>query len=173
MDLQEYGKMLTEAGIELVEKKNLDIKWKDGIIYGVFLDLQADFKVNMLNDYIMLKRCKRGTEFAITFKNEVDGIVTMEIGTIIPNRYADYVLAGDIVATTFPDLCWLYGEGTTHDTIKEVGTELRKGVEVGDLTWILPSKFLDDLIECIYSLNSQAFEGILGDSIIYGPLIRH
>ena len=76
------------------------------------------------------------------------------------------------VATTFPDFCWTLSEGTSPHTVIEVQTPVAKGAVLGDLTWVLPSKFCDDLIENMHALNQNILEGTMQDAILYGPFFR-
>lgn len=85
-----------------------------------------------------------------------------------------------VIATTFADFCWVVSEGTTRENVEQVKTpvpsmikfeqnEIMRPVVLGDLSWALPSKFADDLIECMHALNTTVLEGILEDAVMYGP----
>lgn len=83
-------------------------------------------------------------------------------------------MSDTVFFTTFPDLCWLYSDGTTPENVVEVFTEARVGKEYkpGDLSWHLPSKYMDDLIEMIHTLNPTFMSGLMQDCIVYGPYIK-
>lgn len=77
-----------------------------------------------------------------------------------------------IVATTFPDFCWIHNAGTTSETAMEVDTPIQEYAILGDLTWLLPAKFADNLIDSVHLINSS-FElgGLFGNAVLYGPFI--
>lgn len=74
-----------------------------------------------------------------------------------------------ITAMIFTDFCWVYSEGTTDRTILEVTTPVAEWAVLGDLTWLLPSKFADDLIESVHAMNEGILSGIMANAILYGP----
>lgn len=75
------------------------------------------------------------------------------------------------IATTFADYCFLSADGTSAETKLEVDTPMDPDSHLGDLTWVLPSKFADDLIEVMHVLNSTLLHGVLEHGIIYGPYL--
>lgn len=79
------------------------------------------------------------------------------------------------VATSFPDFCWRVSHGTTPENVGQVQVKIaetidNRPVKIGDLSWVLPSKFTDDLIEVMATLNNTIFDSILDESLLYGPL---
>lgn len=125
-------------------------------------------------DAVLIKKTQRGTPMYVeNFKYE-NGILKCLIGCPIHKDF--HAVYGHVgaptmkpIATTFVDFCWLLGDGTTAKTAIEVNTPFREDCQLGDLTQVLPSKFADDLIEIMHSLNVEYFEGILGDTVVYGP----
>lgn len=100
-------------------------------------------------------------------------ILKMNISTEVGEAFLKthgYLTSPVQIANTFSDFCWIMSEGTKNESLLEVKTPLREGkVELGDLTWVLPSKFADDLIEAVHVMNATVLEGMMMDAILYGP----
>lgn len=136
--------------------------------------MSADPKFSDLN---FLWKTKRQTELKAGSFHWDSDVLYFEVVTRIPDRESKfYDNSSDVcIVTSFPDFCWRLSHGTTPENVDQVSTRIDKEmrdrrVELGDLTWAIPSKFADDLIELLHVLNSTVFEGILDEAIIYGPL---
>lgn len=77
-----------------------------------------------------------------------------------------------MIATTFADYCFKMSDGTTAQSILEVDTRIPEYAILGDLTWCLPSKFADDIIDALYVMNAGLVEGILEQAVLIGPFVR-
>lgn len=171
--------------LELLEaemkKLHLDIIPKSSIndqvkYLSVEVDIDCEVNLDFMSDLALRKKVMRGSEYYVTFHTNKAGTLTMKIGVQLHQDFID-VYGNDtlevlkIKATTFPDLCWIHSEGTTPRTLTEVSTQVREGVELGDLTWVMPSKFVDDYVEMMHTLNQGIISGLMQDAIIYGPII--
>ena len=133
-----------------------------------------------LSAIIVKRTSERGSELYLHgFKrDEQNGLWSFQISSPLPQSFLDIYGAdpfGDdspILGTTLPDLCWRHAHGTTRQTELEVKTPRMEGAELGDLCWVLPSRFLDDVIEAVHVINGVFLPGILGESWIYGPFIN-
>lgn len=174
-----------QTELELLEKEmkklNVDFILKSDIdetkrYLAVEVDIDCEVNVDFMNEIAMRKSVLRGSKYYVTFGTPRVGTLTMKIGVELPQDFIDVFASADfdmlkIKATTFPDLCWIHAEGTTNQTLNEVSTKLRTDAVVGDLTWILPSKFVDDFVEMMHTLNQGIIGGLMQDAIIYGPII--
>lgn len=158
-----------EYGIELIIDKNFKL---NGPVLKVECDLDIVVGLDWINDCILKKITKRGTEFFCSFK-QAENKLTINFFTKCDQQYFNYFDVDNQVkiATTFVDLCWIYSEGTTNTSIDEAATEFRKedNIKTGDLTWILPSKFVDDFVEMVHTINPDFMSGLMQDVIVYGP----
>jgi hypothetical protein len=73
------------------------------------------------------------------------------------------------LAMTFMDLCFYAGneaipEGHQVDT----ETAQRPGTRLADLGWILPSRFVDTIIDALGKMNDAVLSGMLEEGILYG-----
>lgn len=167
----------TEATLEeMMKAENIrmigfsEVERMKGHLFGIEIDVATTVRLdNIADQFLLEKTCTRGSKFNVVLEHKYKDVLTFQIGVAIPEEYSCFFKSDKIFATTFPDLCWLHAEGTTPTTLEEVMTPLRPNISLGDLTWLLPSKFLDDLIEAIHSLNQVFLDGILGDGIVYGP----
>ena len=147
------------------------------------LFVQCEIKIEVdplvlegMSGAVLLKKTQRGTPMYVEHFKYEDGLLKFLVGCPIHKNFYDiydseilFTAIKRPVATTFVDFCWIIGEGTTAKNAIEVNTPIRTDSELGDLTQVLPSKFADDLIEIMHSLNIEIFEGILGDTVMYGP----
>lgn len=157
-----------EYGIELIIDKNFKV---EGPILKVECDLDIKLELDWINNCVLKKVTKRGTDFYCSFRQSEEKL-TIDFFTKIPTTIPSFLNDTNyIVATTFVDMCWLYSDGTTNQSAEEVATEFRKGDDVilGDLTWALPSKFVDDLVEMVHTINPDFMSGLMQDAIVYGP----
>lgn len=167
-----------EAIKETMKQYGVDFEInKDFKIDGPTLSVQCDLDVNLgldwVNDCVLTKITKRGTQMHCRFLQFTDKlIITFE--TKVPSYFdsTTKIVGEKVYATTFPDLCWLYSEGTTAQTMEEVVTKPRFEYNPGDLMWLLPSRFVDDLIEMIHTINPEFMSGLMQDAIVYGPYYK-
>jgi hypothetical protein len=164
--------------IEEMNKINLKLNMKPTPIQGNFLVTECDVDIKVDLDWInkcsLEKLTKRNSTFYVWFKSTEER-TTIYFATKVPQDYfLTHKVSETIFATTFPDLCWIYSEGTTPENVGEVATQMREGKEykTGDLSWHLPSKYLDDLIEMLHTVNPTFMSGLMQDAIVYGPYIK-
>lgn len=153
-------------------------KMKNKMKHGI-LSVQAETilsvdqsVIDAIKEAVIYKQTKRGSLiFLDNFRLE-NGLFKFNISAPIHRSFADVyseIESADIIATSFVDFCWMISDGTTAKNAIEVDTPFRDKANLGDLTQVLPSKFADDLIEAMHSLNIDFFEGILSDTNLYGP----
>jgi len=141
-------------------------------------NLGEDFQeaVNKLGKAIVARTTKRGTRFYagdIEY-NPTTGIISFDAGTVIP----DYIVDGfkhyskNKLGTTFADFCFLNSEGTKFFTKDQCSTPFRDDATPGDLTWVLPAKFVDDMVEMMSIMNNLILAGTMEESILYGPFLN-
>lgn len=145
-----------------------------GIKCEIDLNVTEDL-VDELKKAVLYKNTRRSTPIMVKdFKKEGNLLTFFFVCPLPPEFHAVYSNIKSPekkIGTTFVDFCWLAGEGTTSKTVIEVSTKFNDKHVVGDLSYVLPSKFADDLIEAMHSLNVEFIEGILGDAIVYGPYL--
>lgn len=69
---------------------------------------------------------------------------------------------------TFADFCFKRARETTPESAQETRVPAPAG-EMGDLTWRLPCKFVDDIVETLYVLNNDVLDGAMLDAWLCGP----
>ena len=160
---------MKEYGVEFILDKNFEIK--DNIL-KVECDIDVHLGLDWVNSCLLKKVTKRGTDFYCSF-NQTETKLTISFFTKCPAEYYSTINLSNSPTyfTTFMDMCWLYSEGTTNENVGEVATEVRKeeGYKAGDLTWALPSKFVDDFVEMVHTINPDFMSGLMQDAIVYGP----
>ena len=159
---------MKEYGVEFIIDENFKI---DGPILKVECDIDINLGLDWVNDCLLRKVTKRGTDFYCSFKQSEERLV-MSFFTKIPTNMPSFLNDTNyLIATTFVDMCWLYSDGTTNQSAEEVATEFRKGDDIilGDLTWALPSKFVDDFVEMVHTINPDFMSGLMQDCVVYGP----
>lgn len=122
-----------------------------------------------LKDVIMARTTKRGTRvyaMDLAYNKETENI-SFTIAECLPKQVTAY--CSRKIGTTFPDFCWLLSDGTTAENIGQVRTKFADDGEFGDLTWWLPAKFCDDVVEAMHIMNNFILEGNLFQAIMYGP----
>lgn len=176
MTEEELKVIMKDGGLDMLDLS----KYKDDVdnllLYGVEVDIDIDIDMSnfIKKDIALSRQTSRGTLVYILF-NYANGTLRLEIKTPIADGYSAFfsTLEGQRkIATTFPDMCWIHSEGTTPENKDEVMTKYREDCELGDLSWITPSKFADDFIEAMHIANQTLFEGILQEAIVYGPYIQ-
>ena len=160
---------LKEYGVELVMNPGPLWNIGDDTIH-VECDLDINLNLEWVNNCVLTKITKRNTKMYCTFEQQAEKLI-IRFATILPKDFKRtyHPVYGHQICTTFVDLCWLYSEGTTTQSLEEVETQPREGVATGDLTWLLPSRFTDDLIEMIHTINPEFMSGLMRDAIVYGP----
>lgn len=166
-----------------MKKLNVDFVYESEIPKTRHLCVEVDIDCDVVlpdafkhDALLMRKKVMRGSQYYVAFLDENPGTLTLKIGVELPKDFIEVYKSADfdmltVLATTFPDLCWIHAEGTTPQTLTEVSTVVREGVLMGDLTWVLPSKFVDDFVEMMHTLNQGIIGGLMQDAIIYGPFI--
>jgi hypothetical protein len=160
---------LKQYGVELIINPGPLYNIMDDTIH-VECDLDINLNLDWVNNCVLTKITKRNTKMFCTFEQKPETL-TIRFAAILPKKFKETykVVYGKQIATTFPDLCWLYAEGTTPTSVMEVETKQRENSELGDLLWLLPSRFTDDLIEMIHTINPEFMSGLMRDAIVYGP----
>ena len=167
---------LKALGMEIIT--NDDVEGEYGIGIEVDLDTEIDYSSLVDEVFVLKKRTKREDFFYVTAKSydTEKKKLTLLVASPIPKEIFTYYntaitgLRGP-VGTNFPDLCWYHAEGTTPLTKDEVMTEFREGYTMGDLNWYLPSRMVDNFIELMHTLNQSFLEGLMQDTICYGPFL--
>lgn len=163
-----------------MKKLNVDIVRKDSLkneggVLFVEVDIDCEINLDFMAEHCMIKKVMRGSVYYVVFDDKTKDKLTMRIGVELPkdymNIYGNSLNTLRQIATTFPDLCWIHSEGTTPNTLNEVETKLRPDSVMGDLTWVLPSKFVDDFVEMMHTLNQSIISGLMQDAIVYGPYV--
>lgn len=172
--LKELEKELSEIGLELI--KQADVEGNYGLGIEIDLDTEVDYSHLVEADFIMRKLTKRKDFFYITLKSYNKDIkrLTLFVGAPISEDIFNYYKETNlnkIIGTNFPDLCWYFSEGTTLDTVGETETTFREDAKMGDLTWYLPSRMIDNFIEIMHTMNHSFLQGLMQDTICYGPYL--
>jgi len=94
--------------------------------------------------------------------------VSFKVSTIVPEYFPEN-LEDKNIATTYMDFCWLLSDGTTALNKNEVETPYKEDCQLGDLNWMIPSKFSDDFVEMMQVMNDVVLNGELSQAVIYGP----
>ena len=162
----------SKVRFDFIEEHHMKEEIGDQNVISVEVDTHVGKLENWPEDLekvIMARTTNRGTRvYAGNIKyNKESGVISFDVGTCVP-RYITKIEERNI-GTTFPDLCWLLSEGTTRQNVDQSQTKFREDAEFGDLTWLLPAKFCDDLVEAMHIMNSWILEGSLYQAIIYGP----
>jgi hypothetical protein len=171
-EIKELEAEMKKLNLYMINKSEIS----DDYYLAVEVDIDCVVKLPFMKTLALAKKVMRGSTYYVTFDDSKDGTLTLKIGVKLPKDFihtyksTDFSALG-IRATTFPDLCWINSNGTTNQTLEEVVTKQRDNVEVGDLTWTLPSKFVDDFVEMMHTLNLSIISGLMQDAIIYGPFI--
>jgi uncharacterized FAD-dependent dehydrogenase len=149
------------------------------IAVGVNILLPEEVANTFNNDELatlhLTRLTKRGTTMYIRGFCVKNSTFTFFVQTELPACFSDVYESENLnaakpLATTFQDFCWLQAEGTTNKTALEIPTSAPTNTQLGDLTWVVPSKFADDLIECMHALNLTILEGTMYDAMMYGPI---
>ncbi len=161
-ELKKCGLTIHEAGKKIRHEGLLTVEAE--------FSLESDVALGEIQFEWTTKR--KTTVHVHSFKYDAERkVMAFSISTMVPETYRKVMTgySGVIIANAFPDFCWTLSDGTNNLNKLEVTTPYREGAELGDLTWILPSKFADDLIEALHVMNSAVIEGFMQNSVIYGP----
>ena len=164
-DLKEVQEEFAKLKCDIIPKSDL----KDNIKYfGVECDIDCNINIEFMKNYLLSKVTQRFSKYYIDFSSN-ETTLKLKIFTEMPEIFDQVYSQKDlIVATTFPDFCWIHAEGTTPQTLNEINTKVRDGIKLSDLAWILPSKMADDFVEIMHTLNQSIISGLMEESIIYG-----
>jgi len=170
---EEFKVELESLGIQLVNLE--DIEGCFGLGIEVDLDTDVDYSHLVKEKLVMKKLTKRKDFFYIMLKSydtEKKRLTLMVASPIDKNVFDFFEKTNDvIIGTNFPDLCWYYAEGTTELTKEEVETKFREDALMGDLNWFLPTRIIDNFIEIMHTLNQSFLQGLMQDTICYGPYL--
>ncbi len=178
MTPEDFKKELDELKMTILTSDELDVEvGEDAVGVSVEIDLDTAIDYSKITDeeYILkLKTCRNDVLYLIFNEyNTEKKRLTMKLVQKFEKKYVVFYKEHyEKIGTTFPDLCWYYSEGTTSENKIEVETKFREeNVQFGDLSWVLPTRFIDNIIETINLINQSPkfFNGLLRDSIIYGP----
>lgn len=166
-----------------MKKFNIDFLLKSDIPEDEYLSVEIDIDCpftldSIMQNHVLTRKVKRGTVYYLSFLKNKRDMLTLKLACKVPRDFAEiyfesfcHQMINSTRANTFPDLCWIMSEGTKNTDLDQVFTQVREGIKLGDLTNILPSKFIDDMIEVMHVLNHGIIEGIMSDGIVYGPYI--
>lgn len=168
-NVDDFLKQLEENGVGFINKSELCVK----DVIAVDIDSMLDVDVSLFTKYNMYLtiQSSRGHKYYIDIFED-DNRFCLKLITEMPDAYTHFFRRSEVekpIATTFADFCWIHSEGTTELNKDEVATNYREETNLGDLTWVLPSKFADDIIEVLHIFNQRVAQGILEDAILYGP----
>lgn len=185
MELQvsnEKEDILEELSCDVIDFETFEQETKDenhhlSVDVEVFVgkDLNEDFQkaAETLGEVFVARTTKRGTRFYAGDINydPKSGLVTFKAGTVVPDYFVErfnFLKKGKI-GTTFADFCFLSADGTKFHTKDQSSTPFREDSTPGDLTWVLPSKFVDDMVEMMSIMNNLILGGTMQEAILYGP----
>lgn len=171
---QDFENELAQLGLEII--KNEDVEGNYGLGIEVDLDTEVDYSHLIDQDFVLKKLTKRKDFFYIVLKSydTEKKRLTFFIGTPIKEQvfnFYKYMSLEKPIATGFTDLCWYFSEGTTEQTMDEVTTKFRENIELGDLSWFMPSRMIDNFIEIMHTLNQSILQGLMQETICYGPFL--
>jgi len=115
------------------------------------------------------------TDWALTDRDGLK-ILSFRASQRVPEQlagYAEELAMREHYAQTFQDLCFYAGnesvpEGYQVDTI----TKQREGTLLADLGWILPSRFVDAVIDALGKVNDSMLAGNMDNAILYGVVTK-
>lgn len=175
-DLKQFEEEIKALKIEFVNEEDIE---RPAIRLEMDLDTAVDYSELVTQCGVLRRHTKRGAPVDMvlseytTEKDQELGRLTFSIYIPCNEKAVPMIEAvKEQVGTTFPDLAWLFSEGTTEQSVGEVETQFREMAVKGDLTWLVPCHVIEDLIEVMHVLNQSFLEGILEDAIIYGPWIE-
>jgi hypothetical protein len=103
-------------------------------------------------------------------------VLTFHAHLFIPDRVSatlpKRVKLDKKVGLSFLELCF-GGAAELQSTETDTITPMRPGVPYADIGWILPSRYVDTLIDALGKLNDTMFDGALRESIIYTRIPSH
>lgn len=162
---------------EQMKQYGVELTINPGPLFGIMEDtlhVECDLDINLgldwINNAVLTKITKRNTKMFCSFEQKPETL-TIRFSAVLPKTFKEIYKPtyGKQMLTTFPDLCWLYAEGTATTTLSEVETKPRENILPGDLLWHLPSRFADDFIEMVHSINPEFMSGLMREAIVYGP----
>jgi len=165
---------LASLGVEIITPE--EVTGEFGLALEIDLDTEIDYSSLVEQQFTFKKLTKRKDFFYITLQSydKEKGRLTLLVGTPINKELFDYYSHAHLpkpVGTNFPDLCWYFAEGTTELTDNEVETKFREDCKMGDLTWYVPSRVVDNFIEIMHTMNQSFLQGLMQETICYGPYL--
>lgn len=121
-----------------------------------------------------VKVCNIATARDVYFSDfslrDLHGVQTLNFAAhmLVPERLVDLVARreGALIGCSFLDLC--FGSAQELQTLDtDTVTPVRPDVAYGDIGWVIPSRFLDTLIDACGKLNDTLFDGALRESMLY------
>ena len=173
---EQFEAELKALGMSIIT--HAEIEGNHGLGIEVDLDTSIDYSNLVEQDFVLRKKTGRDDFFYIMLKKydkEAERL-TMVVATPVDDQKFNYYMGAtatldSAVGTNFPDLCWYHAEGTTELTKDEVMTKFREDAQLGDLTWILPTRIVDNFIEVMHTLNQSFLQGLMQETICYGPIL--
>ena len=173
---------LEELPCDIIDQEQFDEETKEyknflSVNVEVFVgkDLNQDFMkaTDTLSEVFVARKTKRGTRF---YAGDIEyspssGLIKFKAGTGVPDYYKGMITLStkNKMGTTFADFCFLSADGTKFHTKDQCSTPFRTDSTPGDLTWLLPAKFVDDMVEMMSIMNNLILGGTMQESILYGP----
>jgi len=177
MDSKKLAEECKMIGLDFVKIEDMTEQFKFDAL-SVDCDLFGDADISWLDGMMLEKRTGRKDLIYMWFeKPNIKRVTTLKFAQPFKELQDQlFYKAGChqmpcMMATVFADFCWYHAEGTTEQTANEVVTPFRENVQKADLTRFLTCRFADNLVEIAQTLNQTFFEGIMFDSILYGPNI--
>lgn len=172
---EEFKKELDGLGLQIITNDQVEGDYGLGIEFD--LDTSVDYSHLIDEDFVMKKLTGRKDFFYVVLKSydTEKKRLTIMVATPVSKALHDYYFRAASsekkIGTNFPDLCWYHAEGTTKLTEHEVETTFREDATMGDLTWYLPTRMVDNYIEIMHTLNHSFLQGVMQDTICYGPYL--
>ncbi|MDZ4810778.1 MAG: hypothetical protein SGI96_21285 [Bacteroidota bacterium] len=161
---------LKGVGIRVIEKEEFDLPKDTSMKVNCFVDIENN---PGLEGLIFEKTTKRGSKVFVYSFSHADGCLKFSVGTKPHKSFLEtYEFKNNSICMAFMDFCWVLSDGTTNESAQENKTRVDPSLKLGDLTWCLPSKFADDVIDVIGLLNVSVLSGIMENSFLYGPIFE-
>ncbi len=171
----ELEKEFNKGGIFFLKEKS--IKEQEGKFLGVEVELAIpagtkiscpDFSFSVLNRREVATLMTDWTLDETGEQRTLRFLAMIRIPDDSSTGSLRYYMPGN-VAQTFLDLCFYAGnealpEGREVDTY----TKQRADTKLRDLGWVLPSRYVDTVIDALGKMNDAVLSGMLRESILYG-----
>jgi hypothetical protein len=171
-------KEFNAGGIYFLDARSLEDSSFEGKYMGVEVEIAIpDGTKVSCPDFSYSVQNKRGvatymTDWNLTTVNEQKCLRFLASMRVPENINLSKSLPTNI-AWTFLDLCFYAGnEAISEDFEVDTFTKQRPDTKTVDLGWILPSRFVDTVIDALGKMNDAVLSGMLEEAILYGVRIN-